>query len=194
MDSYATLRELSKTNTDNDDPDYNDDNDQYENDDDDEYDDNDGDDNNNDGGGKCSLVTTTKRMRVMPGQGLYYRDDDALLDEVFDEDYVEKNFSSIPNEAACDCNHNRIMGGPQPPINASNGDMRMYKAQRKAYTVGQCRKVLNSLSAVAIKTSPVKSQATTEYTGDQYPHIRLMTAVECLTLMAGHTFSDKNTL
>ena len=99
----------------------------------------------------------------MPGQGLYYREDDALLDEVFNEDYVEKNFSSIPNEAACDRTRNRIMGGPQPPMNASNGDMRMYKAQRKAYTDGKRRKVLNSLSAVTIKTSPVKSQAMTEY-------------------------------
>ena len=54
MDSYATLRELSKTNTDDDDPDYNDDNDHYKNDDDDKYDDNDGDNNDNNGGGKCS--------------------------------------------------------------------------------------------------------------------------------------------
>ncbi len=96
------LRELSNTNTDDDDPDYNDDDDQYKNDDDDDNDDNDGDDDNNDGGGKCSPGTTKKRMRVMPGQGLYNCDDDALLDDVFDEDYVEKNFSSIPNEAACD--------------------------------------------------------------------------------------------
>ena len=70
----------------------------------------------------------------------------------------------------------------------------MYKAQQKAYTDGQCRKVLNSLSAVAIKTSPVKSQATTEYTGDQYPHICLMKVVKRLPLMAGHTFAEKNTL
>ena len=60
MDSYATLRELSKTNTDDDDPDYNDDNDQYKNDDDDKYDDNDGDNNDNNGGGKCSPGTTNK--------------------------------------------------------------------------------------------------------------------------------------
>ena len=49
---------------------------------------------------------------------------------------AEKNFSSIPDEAACDCNHNRITGGPQPPINALTGEIRMCKAQRKAYTDG----------------------------------------------------------
>jgi hypothetical protein len=95
----------------------------------------------------------------MPGQGLYYRDDDALLDDVFNEDYVEKNFSSIPNEAACDRYRNRIMGSPQPLMSALNGNMWMYKAQWKVYTNGQCRKVLNSLSAVDIKTLPVKSHA-----------------------------------
>lgn len=76
MDSFATLRELSKTHTNDDDLDCKDDNDQYQN--------NDDDDNNNDGGGKCGQGTTNNTMRVMPGQGLYDRDDDALLANVFD--------------------------------------------------------------------------------------------------------------
>ncbi len=46
---------------------------------------------------------------------LYYPDDDDFLDDIFDDDYVEKHFLTIPDEATCDYNHNRIMGGPQPP-------------------------------------------------------------------------------
>jgi len=40
---------------------------------------------------------------------LYYPDDDAFLDDIFDDDYVEKHFLSIPDEKACDRNRNRIM-------------------------------------------------------------------------------------
>jgi hypothetical protein len=57
-------------------------------------------DNNVDGGGKCSST----------GKGLYYPDDDALFDDIFDDDYIEKHFSSIPDEPACDRNPNQIMG------------------------------------------------------------------------------------
>ena len=96
---------------------------------------------------------TNNTMCALPGQGLYYRDDDALVAEVFDEDYKEKNFSSIPDEVACDRNSNRIMGEPQPPINALTAELRMYKAQQKAYTYGHRCKPLNSLSAVDMNTS-----------------------------------------
>ncbi len=76
-------------------------------------------------------------MRVMPGQGLYYREDDALLDEVFDDEYDEKHFTSIPSEAACDRNCNRIAGGPQRPMNPSKSDERFYKVSCKLYTDNQ---------------------------------------------------------
>jgi hypothetical protein len=61
---------------------------------------------------------------------LYYSDDDAFLDEIFDDDYVEKHFLTILDEAACECNHNRnrIMGGPQPPgPNATKEEKQSYE-------------------------------------------------------------------
>jgi hypothetical protein len=71
-----------------------------------------------DGGGKY----------IPSGKGLYYPDDDAFLDDIFDDDYVEKHFSSIPDEPACDRNRNRIMGGPQPPSpNATEEEKKSYK-------------------------------------------------------------------
>jgi hypothetical protein len=33
---------------------------------------------------------------------LYYPDDDARLDDIFDDDYIEKHFLLIPDELACD--------------------------------------------------------------------------------------------
>ncbi len=39
------------------------------------------------GGGKCSPT----------GNGLYYPDEDALLDDIFDDDYTKKHFLSIPD-------------------------------------------------------------------------------------------------
>jgi hypothetical protein len=57
------------------------------------------------GGGKCGPTV----------DGLYYPDDNVLLDDIFDEDFMEKHFLSIPDEPACDRNCNRIMGGPPPP-------------------------------------------------------------------------------
>jgi hypothetical protein len=44
------------------------------------------------GGGKCGPT----------GDGLYYPDDDTLLDDIFDDDYMEKHFLLIPDEPACD--------------------------------------------------------------------------------------------
>jgi hypothetical protein len=91
-------------------------------------DDNDLDDDvdDDDGGGKCGPGEKPS-MRVKPGQGLYYRDDDALLDEIFDDEYDEMHFTSIQLEAACDRNRNRIAGGPQRPDNPSKLDERSYK-------------------------------------------------------------------
>jgi hypothetical protein len=131
-------------------------------------------------------------MRVMPGQGLYYRDDDALLDEVFDDEYNVKHFTSILSEAACDCN--RIAGGTQRPDNPSKSDERSYKVNRKAYTDKQRRKLMKTLAAVEMNLSPQKEKKMTEYTVDQYPHIRLINFVEQNRLMSGHTFADMTTL
>jgi hypothetical protein len=58
----------------------------------------------------------------MPGQDLYYREDDALLEDIFDEEYDKKHFTSIPSEAACDRNRNCIAGGPQRPMNPRKSD------------------------------------------------------------------------
>ena len=77
-------------------------------------------DNDDNGGGKYSLT----------GKGLYYPDDDAFLDDIFDDDFVEKHFSSIPDEPTCDRNRNRIMGGPQPPgPNATEEEKKSYKGK-----------------------------------------------------------------
>ncbi len=79
-------------------------------------------DDDDDGGGKCPGTT----MRVRPGEGLYYPEDDdnALLDDIFDEDYQEKHFSSIPNEPHYDHSRNRILGGPQLNPNATSNEKR----------------------------------------------------------------------
>ena len=79
----------------------------------------------NDGEGKhdSSKVPKTS-MRVKPGDGLYYPDNDAFEADVFNEDYNDKYRSSIPAEAFCDRNRNRIMGGPQPPDNAMRAEYR----------------------------------------------------------------------
>ena len=39
-----------------------------------------------------------------------------------------------------------------------------------------------------------QKQVVTDYTGDQFPHILLMTAVENSPLMTGHTFAEKDTM
>ncbi len=62
-------------------------------------------------------------MGVRLGQGLYIGDDAALLADIFNEDYDDKHFLFIPGEAASNQNRNRIMGGPQPPPNASNAEI-----------------------------------------------------------------------
>ena len=208
--------ELSKTPTDvnnpcvknvnNDDDDNNDDNNNDDNNnnidnkdkgykgvDDEDEDNNDDDGDDDDGGGNCGPGEKPS-MRVMPGQGLYYREDDALLDEVFDDDYNEKHFTLIPSEAACDRNCNHIAGGPQRPMNPSKLDKWHYKVSRKSYTDNQRRKLLKMLVAVDMNLSPQKEKQMMEYTGDQYPHIHLINVVEQNRLMTGHTFAEKTTL
>ena len=148
----------------------------------------------NDGEGKrrSSKVPKTS-MRVKPGDGLYYPDDDAYEADVFNEDYDDKYRSSIPSEAAADRNRNRIMGGPQLPDNATRADYRHYKAERKAYTDSARRKLMQNLSSIDMNSTPQKEH-NSEYTGDQSPHIRVMSVVEHRRLMQGHTFPDKETL
>jgi hypothetical protein len=114
---------------------------------------------------------------------LYYPDDNALLDDIFDDDYMEKHFSSIPNEPACNQN------GP----NATEEERKSYEGKRKAFTDANRRKVLSALSSVDIDVSPQKV-ALKDHTGDQLPHIHLMTAVEDCPLLAGHTFAERETL
>jgi hypothetical protein len=76
----------------------------------DDYSDNDGN----------ATIRTMKRTTMgggcsPTGKGLYYPDEDAFLDDIFDDDYVKMHFSTILDEPACDRIRNRIMGGPQPP-------------------------------------------------------------------------------
>ena len=185
----------NNTDDDNDDDDSKDPDYKGIDDDDKANDDNDLDDDvdDDDGGGKCGPGEKPS-MRVKPGQGLYYRDDDALLDEIFDDEYNEKHFTSIPSEAACDRNRNCIAGGPQRPDHPSKSDERFYKRDRKAYTDNQRRKLMKTLASVEMNMSPQKEKQMTEYTGDQYPHIRLINFVEQNRLMTGHTFADKTAL
>jgi len=121
-------------------------------------------DNDDNGGGECSQT----------GKGLYYFDDYAFLDDIFDDDYIEKNFSTIPDEPACNCNRNRIMGGPQPPgPNATEEEKKSYEGKRKAFADANRCKLLAALSSVDKNVSSQK-QFVTYYTGDQFPHMRLI--------------------
>jgi hypothetical protein len=90
------------------------------------------DDNDDDGGG----ILPGEKKRVRPGEGFYYQSDaeEAILDDIFDEDYQEKHFSSIPNEPHYECSRNRILGGPQLDPNAQSNEKRRYLAERKKFT------------------------------------------------------------
>ncbi len=69
-------------------------------------------------------------MRVKAGEGLYYRDDDDLMDEVFDDDYNDKYFSSIPGEEGVTYGGcTRVLGGPQPNPNATSAELVRYCAE-----------------------------------------------------------------
>jgi hypothetical protein len=101
---------------------------------------------------------------------------------------------SIPDEPACDQNRNRIMGGPQPPgTNATEEEKKSYDGKRKAFTDANHCKLLSALSSVDVDVFPQK-QVVKDHTGDQFPHIHLMTVVENCPLMAGHTFAEKETM
>ena len=100
---------------------------------DDDYSNDDGDDGVNDGSDGSGKFIVGGGKYIPSGKGLYYPDDDAFLDDIFDDDYVEKHFSSIPDEKACDRNRNRIMGGPQTPRpNATEEEKKSYERKRKA--------------------------------------------------------------
>ncbi len=136
------------------------------------------------GEGKCSPT----------GKGLYYPDDDAFLDDIFDDDYVEKHFLTIPDEPACDRNRNQIMGGPQPPgPNATEEEKKSYEGKQQAFTGANRCKLFAALSSVDMNVSPQK-QVVTDHRGDQFPHICLMTVVENSPLMTGHIFAEKDTM
>ena len=113
-------------------------------DDDDEGVDEEDDDN---GGGK---LPPNSSMRVHPGSGLYYSDDDAKMDEVFDDDYNAKYFSSIPSEDVQARRRTRVKGGPNLPPNATKKE----KAERKAYTDRQRRSNYAKMKAAHKKMSP----------------------------------------
>ncbi len=194
MKEWAQSNELLEPTIENNDEDDDDSDDDGNNDEDDDS------DYDGDGGGKCDgeFNKVAKTGGVNDGcntgsgrKGLYYPDDDAFLDDIFDDDYVEKHFSSIPDEKACDRNRNRIMGGPQPPSpDATEEEMKTYERKRKAFTDANRRKLLAALSSVDMNVSPQK-QVMTGHTGDQFSHIRLMSVVENYPLMKGHTFSEK---
>jgi hypothetical protein len=86
------------------------------------------------------------------------------------------------------------MGGPQPPgPNAAEEERKSYKGKQKAFTNANRCKLLSALSSVDMDVLPQKV-ALKDHTGDQFPHIHLMTVVEDYPLLAGHTFAEKETL
>ena len=162
MEEWAQSNELLEPTIENNDED--DDSDDDGNNDEDDDSDYDG-----DGGGKCDgefnnvakMGGVNDGCNTGSGKGLYYPDDDAFLDDIFDDDYVEKHFSSIPDEKACDRNRNRIMGGPQPPgLNATEGEKKSYELKRKAFTDANRRKIMAALSSVNMNVSPQKDVRT----------------------------------
>jgi hypothetical protein len=156
---HARLRELleykSYADQDDDDCDDKNDDDDYADDDDDV--DDDGAplarvvDKDDDEGGKCPAQSS---MRVQAGEGLYYRDDDELLDEVFDNDYDDKYFSLIPGEEGVARGRQRVLGGPQLDPNMTSAEVDCYCAERKKFTDKNRRQVFASLRATHAKFSP----------------------------------------
>jgi len=142
-----------------------------------------------DGGGK---LPPSSSMRVKPGSGLYYSDDDAKMDEVFDDQYRAKYFSNIPSEDYRVRGRNRVKGGPDLPPNATDEQ----KAIRKAFTDKTRRLNYAKMKAANTKASPLKNPTIDcdVYSGDQCAHIRLMEIVEKHPLEVGHTFEQKETM
>jgi hypothetical protein len=151
-------------------------------------------------GSRKGKTTKDPLMNTMPGRGLIYPEDNADLVNLFDEDYEEKNFSSIPSEEPFDWSRNPILGGPQRPITLHMSSskakevQRNYLSKQKAYTDKKRRNLIHELSAVDVSSSPGKIADATEYTGDQYPHIRLMEIVDRCPHLVDHTFQHKETL
>jgi hypothetical protein len=72
-------------------------------------------------------------------------------------------------------------------------ERKSYKGKRKAFTDANRRKLLSVLSSVDMDVSPQKV-ALKDHTGDQFPHMRLMTVVKNCPLLAAHPFTEKETL
>ncbi len=135
------LRELSKFNP----------NDCNDNDDvDDALDD---DDDNDDGGGKSP--GNTKLVR--PGEGFYYQNDadNALLNDIFDKDYQEKHFLSIPNEPHYERPCNCILGSPLVNPNATRNKKRRYAAEQKQFTGKTRRQLYKQMNTTDTPVSPL---------------------------------------
>jgi hypothetical protein len=56
------------------------------------------------------------------------------MDKVFDNDYNNKYFLSIPGEEGVARGRNRVLGGPQLNPNATSAELIRYRAERKKFT------------------------------------------------------------
>jgi hypothetical protein len=129
--------------------------------------------------------------------GLYYPEDanDELLNDIFNKDYQEKHYSSIPNDKDVETWRYRVKGGPQLSKHATSAEKTLHSKKRKAFTDNTRRKLYSKHSKIASKLSPSKDVGDEEiYSGNQSKGIRLMAVVETCPLMAGHTFREKETL
>ncbi len=72
-------------------------------------------------------------------------------------------------------------------------ERKSYEGKRKAFTDANRCKLLSALLSVDMDVSPQKVTLK-DHTGDQYPHICLMTVVENCPLLAGHTFAERDTV
>jgi hypothetical protein len=99
----------------------------------------------------------SSKWRVRPGEGFYYQSDaeDAIFDDIFDEDYQEKHFSSIPNEPHYERSRNRILGGPQLDPNAQSNEKRRYLAERKKFTDKTRRQLYKQMNTTDTPVSPL---------------------------------------
>jgi hypothetical protein len=98
----------------------------------------------------------------MRGRNLIYPEDNSDLVNLFDEDYEEKNFSSIPSEAPFDWSRNRILGGPHPITSHMTSSkakeaQQTYQSKRKAFTDKKRHNLIHELSAVDLSSLPVET-------------------------------------
>ena len=147
-------------------------------------------DDDNDNGGEESPGET---KRVRPGEGFYYQSDvdDALLDDIFDEGYQDKHFSSIPNKPHYERSRNRILGGPQLNPNAMSNKKRRYLAEQKQFTDKTRCQLYKQMNATDAPMSPLVKGHDEMHTGDKSKKIRLMAIVKSSPLEVGHSFKNK---